>query len=149
MSDVKLATDLKDPCFELKLPNKVIYNGILECASIEVMISVLKRGKIVINGRGSSAREYRDMAQCQKCQSVSGHFQHACCALKPTCRHCGGPHILNLCNRTNEPAVCSNCIKYNKINGTTHPTNHRVTNERCFVKIIRYGGLKNHFATQK
>lgn len=120
---------------------------LLACSSPAVMLKVLKAGKLNFCGRGCFVHEQREMVQCQQCQRL-GHFRHLCRAALPTCRHCGESHSLNGCTNIGKPPVCSNCTRYNNLNGTRLPTNHRVTNNRCFVKQMRYEGLKLFFAKE-
>lgn len=146
--EVTLSKNQEDRFFTVTSTNGAeIHHAILACSSPAVMLKVLKIGKLTFYGRGCFLHEQREMVQCQVCQRL-GHFKHLCRAALPTCRHCGELHSLAYCPNLIKPPVCSNCTCYNQLNGTRLATNHRVTNNRCFVKQMRYEGLKLFFAKE-
>lgn len=119
--------------------NKACRNLIVSI-NIEDHTNAITRGKIIVGFLQCRVYEYSDPIQCKLCWRY-GHFRHSC-KFSPVCRICGkGSHVDAQCDASRDS--CANCIRHNRASDDKINVNHRVTDDKCPIRISRNERIKD------
>lgn len=72
-------------------------------------------GRVYLRYAACSFADYIRVVQCYRCLSF-GHFARDCKS-EPSCGHCAGSHEKKNCTNRDTPSRCSNCERYNTMQG--------------------------------
>lgn len=122
------------------------YRNIIVTLTLEDQVAAIDAGRMIIGFTSCRVHEYVDVMQCRKCWRY-GHFQHAC-KFAEVCRICGsGRHTERVCNAPRD--ACINCTRHNKTISSKVSTNHRVTDDRCPVRVSRNQYIMDYLLTRQ
>lgn len=131
--------------YEAGSRTKKYWNVIISC-SLDDQIAAIDNGRMLMGFSACRVHEYNDVIQCRKCWRY-GHFRHAC-SFAEICRICGkGQHTDEACDAPRD--TCANCVRHNKTHSNKVSTNHRVTDDRCPVRIDRHENVLDFLARQQ
>lgn len=117
-----------------------MYRNIIVSLTLDDQAAAIENGRMTLGFTICRVHEYVDTMQCRKCWRY-GHFRHAC-RYAQICRICGkGDHTDETCNAPRDS--CANCVRHNKTSTTKVATNHRITDDRCPVRISRNEYVKD------
>lgn len=125
--------------YNVQSPKGTYSNIIFEC-DIETHTRVIERRMVMYNLGEVRAFEHVVTLQCSKCLAF-GHFARSC-RRGVHCRKCAKEHATSECDNP-DATSCVNCIHSNGA-GTNYDTNHRSSDSRCPVRIIRIDALKEY-----
>lgn len=118
---------------------RIKYVNVIISSGLKTQESLLKKGTIILGFTQCRVSEHIDMIQCQNCNRF-GHFRHTC-TFTTNCRKCGQAHDKSVCDTVNPNPSCNNCLLANA-QGASHNVRHRVTDDRCPIKVERINALK-------
>lgn len=110
------------------------YRNVILSLSLDDQKTAIDAGRMLLGFTACRVHEYIDVMQCRSCWRY-GHYQHGC-KFACVCRICGsGRHTDQVCNAPRD--TCVNCTRHNKTSSSKVSINHRVTDDRCPVRISR------------
>lgn len=124
-----------------------IYRNLVIGLSLQDHANAIARAKMLVGFLQCNVFEFSDPIQCKKCWRY-GHFKHSC-KFTAVCRICGkGSHLDDSCDASRDQ--CINCIRYNRDSvDTIVNTNHRVTDERCPIRVSRNERVKDFLQAKR
>lgn len=104
-------------------------NFVLEITS-DLRKILLQQERVYIDWTSCPVKDYTLVTRCYKCQQY-GHSAKYCREAETTCGHCGcGGHTIQDCPKSNEPAKCATCSRFNK------PNAHKTGDDQCPARKI-------------